>query len=452
MKTWKVFCALVLCAVAITSLCFCGGGDSSPPPALVTNTKYNASAAAGDYIKLTVDLSDGTYSYKNVTTGRNETGTVTEDPTTKELTFTATTSTGGGSGDGSATELITGFVAPNTGIVLLANNTGASDITSMVFGVPYRNHSLSELINLVPAGSSADYILMQFRIDDGGFEIGYADIMENQAYTDEPDLNNDGSVVDTINGAPLYAEVYSTVAGVVDPSNGLPYTIFSEDIINPTDPLASQIPFTEAAPDGSHLIVRAWEDINVMTIVDNKTFFNSTFDKVIIDSEFGNSILLERSGDSSWSADYEGTYYAVEYNGQGTLGGTDTPTSQGTLVFEISNDGSANGLLSVRGDPDYQDITLSSFQDMESAGLLGEVVSPWPVDAPPLNGVFGFTVSPEDPLDPNDLGGEVFVIFSDNTLFFVSAELTGPRDSSGGDLHNRPAAYTYSYGGGLRIQ
>ena len=443
----KISILALLIISSVTALIYCGGGgDGSTPTAPEVTTKYNASAAAGDYIKLTVDLSEGTYRYENVTTGRIEDGTVIEDPTTKELTFTVISSTGGGSGDGSVTELITGFVAPNIGIVLLADNTGASNIKSMVFGVPHRNHVPSDLINLVPTGSSANYIIMNFRTLDSGWEIAYADLKENQNHTDEADLNNDGSVVDIISGAPLYGEFYSAVYGVPDPSMGLPFTIFSEDIINPKDLPADQVPFVEAASDGSHLVERSWNDDIDAVIEENKMFFNSTLDKFIVDTGHGNAILLKRPGNSSWSANYEGTYYLVGYNGEGVSGELDTLNSVETLVFEISNDGSGNGLISVVGKPDYQNIPLTSFQDLESAGpLLGDAVSPWP-DGTPLNGVFGFTVDP-NPDPPGDLGGEFFFIFSEGVMFYVSAELTGPRDIS-----DRPASYTYGYGGGLKIQ
>lgn len=440
---------LFLLVVALLSgllVAACGGGSGGG--AAVDSASFNASASAGDFIRLNLDFRTGSYSYENLTTGRVESGTFSEDAATSELNFTATSATGGGGVR--ATELITGFVAKGLCITLLANNTGASkDLTSMIFGVPERTHTPRDIIDAVPSGSIAGYLLMQFRTNEGGFEVGYADLETNQAVLDTADLDHDGNTVESIAGAPMFVETYSSVYGVADPTvPGEPSLIFSNEIVNPSEPAIDQLPFVEAAPDASHLLLRMWETPGGLDeVVEHKLFFNQPLDKVIIDSPNGNAIMLERPTTSSWSPNYEGTYYLVEYTGQGTkLAVDDTLGSTDTLVVVIDNDGAGNGRLSVVGDPGAQNITLSSFATLQSSGLLGELVSPWSGAA--LNGVFGFTVAGSG----LDLGRETFLIFSNDVLFFVSAELTGPRDISGGDLDGWPDSYVYSYGGGAKVR
>jgi len=433
--------------LVLTGLVFlgfaCGGGGGGGSASNVTT--FNASAAVGDYMQLTLDFDNNTYNYKNNTTGRNETGTFAEDATSKKLTFTADTASGGGLG--SATELSTGFVAPNLCIALLANNTGSSaDKTSMVFGVPNRNHTTDSLINFVPAGGSAGFLLMQFRDADGGFEVGFADIKENQAVTDTGDVNNNGEITDIINGAPMYMESYSSISGVPDPFTGAPGLVLSTESVNPLEPAIDRVPFLEAAADGSHIILRQWETPNGSPVVgESKLFFNSAMDKIIIDNEFGNAIALERPSSGDWSNSYEGTYYVVAYNADGTPGGIDSPRTPETMVFTFGSDING-GTLSIAGGP--QDIPLTKFADMEST-LLGNPVSPWSgsFHNNHLNGIFGYQ-TPAGPAP--DLGGEKFFVFSNGVVFFVSAELTGPR-LSGGDLDGMPTSYVYGYGGGAKI-
>jgi len=438
---YLLFVALLSCLLVVA--CGGGGGDVTTDRA-----SFNASASAGDFIRLELNFRAGSYSYENLTTGRIEFGTFSEDVTTSELSFIATSSSGGGGGR--VSELITGFVAKELCITLLANNTGAGkDTTSMIFGVPERAHNPRDIISAVPSGSTSEYLLMQFRTNEGGFEIGYADLEANQAVLDTADLDHDGNVIETITGAPMFVETYSSVYGVADPIvPGQPSLIFSYELVNPSEPVVNQVPFVEAAPDASHLLLRMWETPGGLDeVVEHKLFFNQQLDKVIIDSPTGNAIMLERPTTSNWSPNYEGTYYLVEYTGQGTkLAVDDTLGSTDTLVVVIDNDGAGNGRLSVVGDPGTQNITLSSFATLQSSGLLGEVVSPW--SGADLNGVFGFTVAGSG----LDLGRETFLVFSNDVLFFVSAELTGPRETNAGDLYGWPDSYVYSYGGGAKIR
>jgi hypothetical protein len=443
----RVLTILVMAAAITWAACGGGGGGSSDQ---ATSTTFNASAAAGDFIKLTLSATDKSYIYENFTTGRYELGSRSSDPSTGEITFTTTAGSGGGSGYASTSELATGFTAPGIGVVLIATHTGATkDKESIVFGVPERTHSLDEIIGLVPKGSggSADYIYLQFRTNDGGFELGSARIQEEQVFTDVQDIDEDGSVADTITGAPLKSASYSPVYGMPDPVPGNTVDMaFSKDIID-----EPSTPFTELASDSTYTILRAWEYDTCdkgepscePTLAENMMFLDDSLEKIVIDSPYFSGIALAM-GDSQWSAENEGTYTMVYYFGNGTsVGDQDTGGVAEPVQLVFGNDGGGNGTMSAGpiGGPYSTALTLTRFNDMaEADSLLGNPVSPWPTDGSiPLNGAFGFAG------DNGDLGSETFFVFSEGVVFMVSASLTGPRFSGG-----EPTSYYYEFGAGLK--
>jgi len=450
-----VLMAVAVLLVGIVTMAACGGGGGSSDQA--TSTTFNASAAAGDFIELTVN-NDGTYAYENFTTSRVESGTYSQDPATGELSFTADTSTGGG-GDGTPSELATGFSAPGIGIVLIATHTGATrDKESIVFGIRQQTHNLDDIIGLVEPGTggTAEYVYLQFRTNDGGFELGAATILEEQDFTDTLDIDEDGSIIDTITGAPLIPHSYSPIYGDPDPiGTGVDMT-FSTDIINASS--STPLPFLQLAPDASHIILRSWEydtcnkgDFGCTpTLAGNILFFNSTMEKIIMDSPYGSGIILKMAGSDTWSSTYEGTYTLVSYVGSGTAtSDQDTAGLWEDLRLTFGNDGLGNGTISVGpvgGPDDFTDQLLTSFNEMASAdSLLGSVVSQWPTDGSiPLNGVFGFRGA------GGTIGVENFVVFSEGTVFILRAELNGPR-IAGGDLDGWPTAYSYQFGVGVKI-
>ncbi len=447
---WISF-AISLSALFMWTACGGGGGSSNQ----ATSTTFNASAAAGDYIKITRSAGN-VYTYDNFTTGRFESGTYDQDPATGELSFTADTSTGGGSGDGNPSELATGFIAPGIGVVLIATHTGAAmDKESIVFGVPERTHSLDEIIGLVEPGTggSADYIYLQFRTNDGGFELGAAKIFEEQDFTDTLDIDEDGDDADTITGAPLMPASYSPVYGMPDPTPGSSVDMtFSTDIVDS----ATSTPFLDLAPDGSHIILSSWEydtcnkgDLGCTpTLAGNIMFFNDTLEKIILDSPYSSGIVLAMGGSDGWSSANEGTYTMVSYVGSGRADtNQDTAGIPENLELVFGNDG-GNGTISVGplGGPYSSAQPLTPFNDMAQAGsLLGNPASPWPTDGSiPLNGAFGFRGT------DGTLGSETFFVFSEGVVFMLSASLDGPR-ISGGDLDGYPTSYFYQFGAGIKV-
>lgn len=454
--SWAVSLLLIAALAVVTA---CGGSSSEQS----TGTTYNASAAAGDFIRVTLK-NNGDYTYENTTTGRTESGTYATDPATEELSFTADTYSGGGGG--SASELLTGFSVPSIGIILIASNTGTSaNKESIVFGVRQRTHNLSDITGLVPTGSggSAEYLYLQFRTNDGGFELGSATILEEQGFTDTLDIDEDGSVIDTITGAPLIPYSYSPIYGMPDPvpvSTEIPMT-FSTDVIKAaaTSPVTpADVPFLELASDKSYITLRSWEYDSCNkgdpgcspTLADNTLFFNNSLDKIIIDSPYASGIAVAMSSTGDWDSSYEGTYNMVSYFGSGTAtGNQDTAGVPDILVLTFSHDTGGNGTVTIDvlgGGNIVTDQSLTSFNDMASANsLLGNPVVPWPTDGSiPLNGVFGYRGV------GGSIGEENFFLFSDGVVFGVHAELNGPR-ISGGDLNNWPTSYTYQFGAGLKM-
>jgi hypothetical protein len=118
-------------ALLIATITGCGsssGSASNNTQSVATERDYQATASAGDFIQFSVDADALTYSYNNVTTGHSENGSYTVSSTDSSMTFTA---------DGATTKLQTGFEIPDLGVVLVAENTGASaDKTSIVTGLP----------------------------------------------------------------------------------------------------------------------------------------------------------------------------------------------------------------------------------------------------------------------------------------------------------------------------
>lgn len=391
---------LFVALVFLISGCGGSGGtdvanDSVTEPLQLESRSYKATASAGDFIQIDLDPAHLSYEYQNISTGLLETGTF-QYGEKGDLRFVMD--------DGSASTLLSGFEAPDIGLVLIASDTGINaDKTSLVFGLPIAQISVSEMNTLM---SSKSYNLLNYRASSGGFNFGGAIVADQSATITssdyEPHMNN----------------------------------VYGPDVMN-------FLTNTVASEDGSHLIFTTFEDVGGgLEPFENYIFKTGTDEIIAVDNTFGSMLLIENTPTKDFQPEYAGLYNVVIYSASDSRTTGRGPATATRGAIAISDDGNfsvfeydENGLGSAI--VDNQPLTPVSDKNGIFLRLAPDNLYPGQ-----NNGAFHW----QDP----DSEMELFVIFSDNNIFFGGTEVLIEDATFTENGLPTVMDYRYLYGIGIR--
>ncbi len=381
---------LIILAVVVLGIVFfgCNSSDSDSVSAV---RDYRATAGAGDFIKMQLDSTEGTYSYENLTTEYSETGTYTAGDS-GYLSFTA---------DAGESYLRGAFEATNLALVMIADNTGSSeDKTSIVFGLPKNTMTTSDVTDQ----GMSEYNLIQFRTTDGGIEIGTASfedsIMTSNGY--EPTIN-----------------------GVIE---GLPSDFGAEGVL-------------ELSDDASYVIFNKEEDMGQGPVVMQNYLFKTALDGVLaVDTPQGSMLVIEQQETKDFQESWAGTYHAVIYEGSGTVSEVDTTGNVTNATITVGAGGTMTvDILDANGDVDETPVDGAALTPMADAEVLRDGTPAYAMDN---YGMFYYT-------DPSD-NREVFCIFVDGMIFFGSGKVLTEGETTDATGLLEVDTYEYFYGAALR--
>jgi hypothetical protein len=390
-------------------LAACGGGggsgargDSDAPTPQAARS-YQATAAAGDFIRITLDPDAGSYTYDNVTTAYSEAGSYAEGAD-GYLTFSPE---GGG-----ASNLVTGFEAPGVGLVMIADETGnTADKTSLVIGVPEASITVADLTTRFTETTHFNYL--QFRTTDGGFEFG--------------DITIEAGGLATANS---YWPYGNRIEGGGE-----------EGSIDFRDP--DQLAVGEGGTFLELTLLETPDGTDPVTSL-NYIFKTPTDGILVIDTPQGSMLIVEAQAGKDFQPSWAGTYNAVYYEGNGDETSVDSAGSVSRAAIHVSAEGSLRVTVT---DP--------------ATGQTTTVLEDQPL-TPVADARGGFLrLDPEFASYTWDNHGafywqdaeskqELFLVFLEDAVLFASVAVTGENAESIEYGLPRVTAYEYLYGAGLK--
>lgn len=369
----------VAAAGCLALMAACSGSSTSTTSLQAVRT-YQATASVGDFLTLSVNPNTNTITYKNYTNG--QTGTVAY-AVQADGGYAITTPNGG---------LLNAYEIPGFALVASADNTGSqADTTALVTAILQAPISMSWL-------EGKTFNFMQWRTSLGGMEVGTVAI--------------DGSgTVNTSSYWPFGAMQVALSVGQTPSawgSNTFPTTSFT------------------ASADGNSL---ALTDQN-----GTDTIFATQGGFFVVDNPNGSIISVPQAGSAGFSAGAAGTYQALAFTKNATLGnGSNSETGTGTVAGCTLALSSA-GLLTVtdaNGNVQTSQ-TLQPVADVPSllATGTGQLPNPCP-------GLFTYEVA------NGSLKQDVYLEFINQAILFCSFSYdptqTGPNP-----------VYSYYYGVALK--
>lgn len=395
-----IFFALLCAGLLMTACSGNNGGNTTAgtvQPVAVRN--YQATAAAGDFIKVTLDPNNSTYNYQNITTGQTESGTYSEQ-TDGYMIFTPQ--------GGAVSNIVTAFESKDLALVMVAKNTGATaDQTTIVFGLPEADIVVPDLTN-----KTESYNLLQFRTGASGFEFGQANLA--------------GSKLSSVS----YGYRYNAVEGLED--EGMSLT--PENL--------------QLSADGKYLVLTMEENDPAAPLSTNYIFKTPTDGVLAVDTPNGNILLLKTLATKEFQSEWAGTYNAVYYSGAGDFNGT--AVNDGLGVGRARLNIAADGKFSI--DLVDQDGGLSRVLDNQQfipmADAKGNLLrlnhqTPLTTWAWDNNGAFYW----QNPVTKQ----EIFAVFQNSTVFFASLTVTSEMQEMANGLP-RVDTFGYFYGAGLKAE